>query len=92
MVEVQVVEHIVPKETHWGVVDKSLNQHIVRVKDGDKFVMCGYIGTKAFLPLSGFPKELVDEVADECEKLLNRKIERIAPPPSLTQIAEMLKR
>ncbi len=91
-IEVQVEEQKCKKETAWGVVERSLSQHVVRVKnEKGEFVQCGYVGVKAFLPLAGFPVELVNEVADACEKLLDRKLDRVAPPPSLKQIAEMLK-
>jgi hypothetical protein len=90
--EVQLEEDVCKKKTAWGVVERSLGQHIVRIKnDEGKFVHCGYVGEKAFLPLCGFPAELVDEVANACEKQLGRKLERTSPPPSLSQIAEMLK-
>lgn len=90
MIEVQVEEQKCKKETAWGVVERSLGQHIVRIKNEEgKFVHCGYVGTKAFLPLSGFPAELVEDVCKACEKELGRTLERVAPPPSLKQIAEM---
>lgn len=93
MIEVKVEEQKCKQETAWGVIEKSLNQHIVSVKNekGD-FVHCGYVGTKSFLPLSGFPAELVEDVCKACEEKLGRELDRIAPPPSLSQIAEMMKR
>ena len=89
--KIELREHTVPKKTLWGIVDRSLNQHIVLIEtDEGKMKQCGYVGVNAFLPLSGFPIELVGPVADECERQLNRKLERIAPPPSFAQMAEMI--
>lgn len=89
-VELQVVEHTVPKTTRWGTVQKSLNQHIVRIKnDEGLFVHCGYVGVSDFLPLSGFPRELCEEVAAVCSKELNRKVGFQNPPPSITEINAM---
>lgn len=90
MVEIQLEEHTVPKKTAWGTVQKSLNQHIVRIKNDDgKFVQCGYVGVKDFLPLSGFPQELCKAVAQECSKQLNREVGFQNPPPSIAEIEAM---
>lgn len=90
--KVECKEHTVPKATSWGTVERSLNQHMVFVENNDtkQMVHAGYVGAKAFLPLAGFPKELVTQVTTECGKILNRKLESVDPPPSIDQVAEML--
>lgn len=93
--KIELKEHTVPKKTLWGTVQRSLNQHIVLIDveqpDGtSKMVQCGYVGATAFLPLCGFPVELVEPVTRECEKQLGRKLDSAAPPPSLRQIQQMV--
>ena len=89
--KIELKEHTVEKKTHWGTVTKSLNQHVVMIEnDNGEMRQCGYVGTSAFLPLTGFPAELVGPVADECEKQLGRKLDRVDPPPSFRQMAEMI--
>ena len=90
--KIEVREHTVPKKTLWGTVEKSLNQHIVLIENSDtgEMVQCGYVGDTAFLPLSGFPQELCQDVADECTKLLGKPVAAGTAPPSLKQIAEMI--
>ena len=90
-VEVKVEEQFVPKQTRWGTVQKSLNQHIVKIKNDDgQFMHIGYVGVKAFLPLAGVPEELVEPVTQACEKELGRKLERVAPPLSFAQIQQII--
>lgn len=55
-----------------------------------QMIHAGYVGTRAFLPLAGFPKELVPQVTAECEKILKRNLESVDPPPTIDQVAEML--
>lgn len=89
--KIQLQEHTCEKQTQWGAVTQSLNQHKVFIEtDEGKLAQCGYVGVKDFLPLCGFPKELVEPVRAECEKQLNRKLGSVDPPPSFTQIAEMI--
>ena len=89
--KIELKEHTVEKKTHWTTFQKSLNQHKVFIENDDGNMMqCGYVGVHAFLPLSGFPAELVDAVADECERQLNRKLERVSPPPSWAQMQAMI--
>lgn len=90
--KVECKEHTVPKKTPWGTVEKSLDQHMVFVENSDtkQMIHAGYVGVKAFLPLAGFPKELVADVTAECEKILRRKLESVDPPPTIEQVAAML--
>jgi len=89
--KIELIEHKLEKKTHFGTIMKSLNQHIVLIEnDEGKMAHCGYVGVNAFLPLCGFPVELVEEVANECERQLGRKLDRVAPPPSLKQIAMLI--
>lgn len=89
--KIELIEQNVPKKTVWGTVEKSLNQHIVLIEnDEKKMVQCGYVGVNSFLPLSGFPQELCEEVAVECSKQLDRKVAAGIAPPSLTQLAMMI--
>ena len=49
-------------------------------------VHCGYIGDTAFLPLSGFPNELSQEVAVKATAELGRPIGTVEAPLSISQI------
>lgn len=84
--EVRCEEHTVTKNTDWGPVQKSLNQHRVFVNDR----LAGYVGVTHFLPLCGFPQELVESVAAECSKLLNKPVLCGDAPPSVNQLVTML--
>jgi len=90
--KIELREHTVPKKTHWGTVEKSLNQHIVLIENDatKQMVQCGYVGETAFLPLSGFPQELCEAVAAECSKQLGKPVAAGVAPPSLTKLAEMI--
>ena len=90
--KIELIEHKVPKKTNFGTVHKSLNQHIVLIEnlDTEKMVQCGYVGATHFLPLSGFPEELCEEVAAECAKQLGKPVAAGEAPPSLDKIAEMI--
>lgn len=90
--KIELREHTVPKKTHWGTVQKSLNQHIVLIENDETktMVQCGYVGATAFLPLAGFPQELCAEVAAECSKQLGKPVSAGEAPPSLTKLAEMI--
>ena len=92
MVKIELRPHTVPKKTPWGTIDKSLNQHIVLLKNQDsgQFVQCGYVGDTAFLPLSGFPQELCDEVAAECAKQLGKEVAAGIAPPGLNELVELV--
>lgn len=83
---VRCEEHTVDKNTDWGVVKKSLNQHKVFLNDK----LCGYVGVTHFLPLCGFPQELVKGVAAECSKLLGKPVQCGEAPPSVNQLVNML--
>lgn len=83
---VRVEEHTIPKVTDWGVVQKSLNQHRVFLNDK----LCGYVGVTHFLPLAGFPQELVAGVAAECSKLLNKNVQCGDAPPSINELVSMM--
>lgn len=88
--KVSIQEHMVPKNTAWGPVQRSLGQHIVFLEvDGVK-KQCGYIGKTAFLPLSGFPRELVGEVTKQCSKLVGRDLTGSPPPPSMAELATII--
>lgn len=91
-IKVEVREHTYPKRTPWGVVQKSLGQHIVLVENSEtgQMIQAGYVGDTAFLPLAGFPKELVSEVTAECSKQLGKPLYGVEPPPTVDQVAEML--
>jgi hypothetical protein len=86
--EIKLEEHTVPKITRWGTVQRSLNQHIVSIKTDDsaKWLHCGYVGTSAFLPLSGFPNELVPDVARLCGEHLGRDVSYVNAPPTMAEI------
>lgn len=84
--DVRVEEHTIPKNTEWGVVQKSLNQHKVFLNGK----LCGYVGVTHFLPLCGFPQELVAEVAAECSKLLGKPVQCGDAPPSVNQLVSMM--
>lgn len=90
--KIELIEHKVPKKTNFGTVQKSLNQHIVLIENNDtgKMVQCGYVGDTHFLPLSGFPQELCEEVAAECSKQLVKPVAAGEAPPSLEKIAQMI--
>ncbi len=90
--KIELKEHKVPKKTAWGTVEKSLNQHIVLIENDEtkQMIQCGYVGATHFLPLSGFPQELCEAVAAECEKQLGKPVAAGIAPPSLEQIAEMI--
>jgi hypothetical protein len=90
--KIELREHTVPKKTHWGTVEKSLNQHIVLIENDatKQMVQCGYVGETAFLPLAGFPQELCEKVAAECSKQLGKPVSAGEAPPSLTKLAEMI--
>ena len=90
--KIELREHTVPKKTHWGTVEKSLNQHIVLIENDatKQMVQCGYVGETAFLPLSGFPQELCEAVANECSKQLGKPVAAGVAPPSLARLAEMI--
>lgn len=90
--KIELIEHKVPKKTMFGTIQKSLNQHIVLIENSDtnKMVQCGYVGATHFLPLSGFPQELCEEVAAECSKQLGKPVAAGEAPPSLDKIAEMI--
>lgn len=90
--QVKVAEHTVPKVTRWGTVNRSLNQHLVWIKndDSDQWIHCGYVGTTAFLPLSGFPQELVPDVAAKCGELLGRDVSFVNAPPTMAEIQTAL--
>lgn len=90
--KVDCTEMFVPKKTIYGTVQRSLNQHKVWVFNDDtgRMVHCGYVGVSAFLPLSGFPKELLEDVTRECEEILGRKLTAEQPPPSQSQIDLMM--
>jgi hypothetical protein len=92
--ELKLIEHVVPEATAWGVINKSLNQHIVMLKNEDtgEFVQCGYVGKTSFLPLSGFPQSACEQVASECSKILNRKVLAGNAPPGLEELAAMTNR
>lgn len=79
-------EHFVEKPTQWGVVKRSLNQHIVYVNDME----AGIVGKTAFMPRVGFPREWVDAVAQAATKELGRLIVGTEPPPSMAQLAVIL--
>jgi hypothetical protein len=90
--KIEVREHKVPKKTLWGTVEKSLNQYVVLIENEEtkQFVQCGYVGETTFLPLSGFPQELCEEVASECSKLIGKHVAAGTAPPSLAELAKML--
>jgi hypothetical protein len=92
MVEVQLRPHTVPKKTPWGVVEKSLNQHIVLLKNQEigEFVQCGYVGDTTFLPLAGFPQELCEPVAAACSKHLGKPVAAGIAPPGLSELVEIV--
>ena len=92
LLEVTVTEQTVPKKTRWGTVEKTLNQHIVHVRNADtgKMVHAGYVGTTSFLPVSGFPNEMVDQVAKACSEQLGREVLATPAPPTLDQVAAMI--
>lgn len=81
--KVTVKEDTVVKETQWGPVTRSLNQHMVFVNGS----LAGYVGKTSFLPLCGFPRELVDSVSAKCGELLGRQVLATEPPPSMEQLA-----
>lgn len=84
--EVKLQEHTVTKQTQWGPVEKSLNQHKVFVNG----MLAGYVGVTHFLPLCGFPQELVEKVAGECSKVLGKPVLCGEAPPSVNQLVSML--
>lgn len=85
--ELRIEEHVLLKQTDFGPVEKKLNQHKVFLKNtAGEWRHVGYVGTRAFLPLSGFPPELVASVSDACAKELGRKLESVSPPPSKREI------
>lgn len=90
--EIRLVEQTADKTTSWGVIQKSLKQHVVMLlnEDNGKFTQCGYVGTTHFLPLAGFPQELVDDVAALCSQQLNRDVQSGRAPLSYSQLAEKL--
>lgn len=90
--KIKVTEHKVPKRTRWGTVEKSLNQHYVHMQNPDsgEWIHCGYVGQTAFLPLAGFPVELVEGVQAKCSELLDRKLTSAAPPPTMAQVQAAL--
>ncbi len=45
--DVKLEEHVIDKETQWGIVKQSLDQHKVFVKNR----LAGYVGKTHFLPL-----------------------------------------
>lgn len=92
MAKLKLIEHVVEKKTTWGTVKRSLNQHIVMIADDDgRYIQCGYVGTTAFLPLCGFPRELVADVAAQCSEILGREITGANPPPTLREAAEIVR-
>jgi hypothetical protein len=90
--EIKLVEHKIKETTPWGVVEKSLNQHIVLLKNEDsgQFVQCGYVGDTAFLPLSGFPQEACEQVAKLCEDQLGKPVSAGFAPPGIEELAAYL--
>jgi hypothetical protein len=90
--EIKLIEHKIKETTPWGVVEKSLNQQIVLLKNEDtgKFVQCGYVGDTAFLPLSGFPQEACDAVAKLCTEQLGKPVAAGLAPPGLDELAALL--
>lgn len=91
--KVKLTKHTVEKKTDFGPITKSLNQHLVHVENvNGVFQHVGYVGVNAFLPLAGFPKELCGEVTSECERQLGRKLQSVAPPPSMAQLAQQMQK
>lgn len=90
--QVELREHTVPKQTQWGTVQRSLNQHIVMIRNAetDKWMQCGYVGTTAFLPLAGFPNELVPDVARLCGEHLGRDVGYASAPPTMAEAQRMV--
>ena len=90
--EIKLEEHTIPKQTRWGTVQRSLNQHIVSIKTDETagWLHCGYVGMTAFLPLSGFPNELVPEVARLCGEHLRRDVAYVKAPPTMSEIQSVL--
>lgn len=84
--KITVEEHKVVKNTQWGPVEQSLGQHRVFVNGSH----AGYVGVTHFLPLCGFPQELVEPVAAECSKLLGKPVQCGDAPPSVNQLVSML--
>lgn len=76
-------EQFVDKQTQAGTVKRSLNQHRVFVLNDEtgKYTHCGYVGVHAFLPLAGFPRELLEDVTEECRKQLGREQLGAGKPP-----------
>ena len=91
-VDIRLEEHTVPKETPHGTVQRSLNQHKVYILNDEtgKYTHCGFVGVHAFLPLAGFPRELLEDVTEECKKQLGRELFAGKPPLSARQLQEKI--
>lgn len=90
--KVELHEHTVDQQTQWGTVKKSLNQHKVFLhnEEADRMVHCGYVGTNAFLPLCGFPAELIEPVRVACEEHLGRSLLAADAPPTMAKVQAMI--
>lgn len=88
---ITIKEHTIPEQTHWGTVNKSLNQHIVSMEVDGIEKQCGYVSsTNVFMPLCGFPAELVDIVATKCTEALGVTVTSTPPPPSIAQVQAII--
>lgn len=90
--KIKLEPHVSREKTPWGVVEKSLNQHIVSVlnEDTNQFVQCGYVGDTHFLPLAGFPQEACSVVASLCGEQLGRTVETGTAPPGLDELVQIV--
>lgn len=92
-IEVRLEEQTVDKPTQYGTVKRSMNQHKVYILNDDtgKFTHCGYVGVQAFLPLAGFPRELLEDVTEACRQQLGRdELGAGQPPPSYKELQTIL--
>lgn len=90
--EVKLERHTGIKETPYGPVVQDMNQDKVYVLNDEtgKFTHCGFVGVHAFLPLCGFPQELVEAVTAECERQLGRPLSRGDVPLTFQEIQDVV--
>ena len=92
-IDLKLEEHVVDKETQYGTVRRSLNQHKVYLLNDEngKYTHCGFVGVTHFLPLSGFPPELLEDVTRECSRQLGREVLSGKPPLSRAALEEAIR-
>lgn len=92
-VQIRLDRHTATKVTRYGSVEQDLGQDKVFILNDEtgKYTHCGYVGPFAFLPLCGFPKELVETVTQKCSAEVGRELYAGKVPLSYAQMQEILK-